>query len=90
MICVSVVVSTFIPARAESVHVECEHITPPQVEHDVYAGYGHDNTYHWQIYATVVRCSRCNVVMQIVPTRKVSEEKHIRFSPTEHCRVCGY
>ncbi len=34
MLCFSMGFSAFVPVRAESVHSECEHITPPKVSEE--------------------------------------------------------
>lgn len=88
MLCFSMGFSAFVPVRAESVHSECEHITPPKVSEENW-GYGHDSTYHWITYATVVRCSKCNSIMQVVSTRNGDKQEHDRNSPGERCKICN-
>lgn len=92
-VCVSMVFSTSNPvkaepAHAESTHASCEHETPPTVEiQDL--GYNFNDTHHWTMTLYIVRCSRCNNVME---TRTVegTKEGHIRHFDNRKCDFCDH
>ena len=72
ILCSYVLSSPFYPVSAQesSAHAGCEHETPPYFVEVQEEGYGWDSSYHWRNYVTLVKCSRCHIVMEVAGHRE--------------------
>lgn len=87
MLCTGMLFSALVPVHDVSAHGACEHMTPPELV-EVEKGYGFNSTYHWMVYATVVKCRACGEVMEVVSFRDGAKEEHNKPSPSKPCTIC--